>query len=432
MTKTALIVDDSPLARQVLSRLLAQYELVADTAPSAEAALEYLKHRRPDVIFMDHLMPGMDGFEALEAIKANPATATIPVMMYTSQEGELYVSQARALGAFGVLPKELKPIEVARVLRALHLIPPADAEPGQSPEPVQTHGADPADSVRVKELLEELFYQQRAALREEIREGYQRALATTGSQPVLDEEPETPPSRFSISRIAAAVLLLLTLTFAYLYVSTSQMLQQANRVLSQLAASTAELTTATAPRPAPDQAPPAGSDLLEVVEWAVNLAGGYGFADVPLDDGRAELIGRLVEYLNAAGFSGTIQIDVHVGRFCMNFAGNGNLELAPAEQPVADCAQVGWPSAEAVTLGRRQSLAFANAVATATDGTSIRVRTTSLGSDQPAVEYPVVSSYLTAGEWNLVAATDNRVDVRLLPDDDYLSRIEARRLDALR
>jgi CheY-like chemotaxis protein len=46
--------------------------------------------------FMDHLMPGMDGFEAVSAIKNNPHTATIPIMMYTSQEGELYVGQARA------------------------------------------------------------------------------------------------------------------------------------------------------------------------------------------------------------------------------------------------------------------------------------------------------------------------------------------------
>ena len=36
---------------------------------------------------MDHMMPGMDGFQAVRAIKTNPATATIPIMMYTSQAG---------------------------------------------------------------------------------------------------------------------------------------------------------------------------------------------------------------------------------------------------------------------------------------------------------------------------------------------------------
>ena len=48
-------------------------------AESAEEALDVpQRHSRPDVIFMDHLMPGMDGFQAVRALKKNPATATIP------------------------------------------------------------------------------------------------------------------------------------------------------------------------------------------------------------------------------------------------------------------------------------------------------------------------------------------------------------------
>ena len=99
--KCALIVDDSKSARHVLRKLLTAHQLRVETAESAEDALAYLSTARPDVIFMDHMMPGMDGFQAVRAIKDNPATATIPIMMYTSQEGELYVGQARALGAVG-------------------------------------------------------------------------------------------------------------------------------------------------------------------------------------------------------------------------------------------------------------------------------------------------------------------------------------------
>ena len=110
MTKRALIVDDSRSARVILSRMLEGYGLQVDSSESAEHALEYLRQTRPDVIFMDHLMPGMDGFQAIQAIKGNPDTAMIPVVMYTSQEGELYVSQARALGAVGVLPKTVNEI----------------------------------------------------------------------------------------------------------------------------------------------------------------------------------------------------------------------------------------------------------------------------------------------------------------------------------
>jgi CheY-like chemotaxis protein len=121
--KRALIVDDSRSARVILSRMLEQHGLAVDTAESAEQALEYLQQSRPDVIFMDHLMPGMDGFQAVQAIKSDPQTAMIPLMMYTSQEGELYVSQARALGAVGVLPKTVRPVDVSRVLYQLHLLP---------------------------------------------------------------------------------------------------------------------------------------------------------------------------------------------------------------------------------------------------------------------------------------------------------------------
>src|ERR1700755_2349247 len=121
--KSALVVDDSKTARVIFSRIVAEYDIKVDMAESAEQAIEYLKGNRPDAIFMDHLMPGMDGLQAVKAIKGNPQTAMIPIMMYTSQEGELYVGQARALGAMGVLPKQVRPVDVSKVLYELHLLP---------------------------------------------------------------------------------------------------------------------------------------------------------------------------------------------------------------------------------------------------------------------------------------------------------------------
>jgi len=121
--KRALIVDDSKSARLFLARVLEKYDIDVDSAESAEAAIDYLSSNRPDVIFMDHLMTGMDGLQAVRAIKNDPRTATIPIMMYTSQEGEVYLGQARALGALGVLPKQIKPTDVSKVLYQLHLVP---------------------------------------------------------------------------------------------------------------------------------------------------------------------------------------------------------------------------------------------------------------------------------------------------------------------
>ena len=87
--KKALIVDDSKSARLVLKRMLIEFALDVDTVESAIDALTYLKDHQPDVIFMDHMMPGMDGFEAIKHIKINPKTAVIPIMMYTSRSGDV-------------------------------------------------------------------------------------------------------------------------------------------------------------------------------------------------------------------------------------------------------------------------------------------------------------------------------------------------------
>jgi CheY-like chemotaxis protein len=120
--KRALVVDDSKSARMFLSRILERHEFAVDAAETAEQAIDYLTKHKPDVIFMDHMMPGMDGFQAVQTIKNNPRTSSIPILMYTSQEGDLYAGQARALGAEGVLPKQIKQSDVTRLLYQLRLV----------------------------------------------------------------------------------------------------------------------------------------------------------------------------------------------------------------------------------------------------------------------------------------------------------------------
>ena len=173
--KRALVVDDSKSARVVLSRMLEKYGIEVDSADSAEAALEYLRDHRPNVIFMDHLMPGMDGLQAVREIKANPELASIPVMMYTSQEGELYAGQARASGAVGVLPKSIRPIDVTKALYQLQLLSERrDAEPSML-QPVNggagarqgeaAPGAPPAVDPRLRGLVETMLKEQIVDLR---------------------------------------------------------------------------------------------------------------------------------------------------------------------------------------------------------------------------------------------------------------------------
>lgn len=419
--KTALIVDDSRLAQAVLSRLLAEHGVAADTAPTAEAALDYLKMRRPDVVFLDHMMPGMDGFEALEAIKANPVMATIPVMMYTSQEGELYVSRARAMGALGVLPKNLQPAEMTNVLRSLHLIP-------GDQQSAKRNGTAPAamasdDTRRLTALIKELFYEQTAALRDEIRRQIKLSSAAA-SPPVPAPEPAPAPRPPAWKRlkphaleIGVIVLLALTAMVGYFYQRQAALLRQANDRSVQLAANAT--TLAAANERAFDSLQASDSTdrgLLDVLQWAANQGAGFAFDAVPLDEERARGFALLFDNLERIGFTGTVAIDVHVGRYCMDYGPDGRLQLAPPGEPVPECAQLGWPELEAVALGKRQSVPFANAVAAAERRGQLRVETISHGSAQPQVNYPSPSFDVSAGEWNAIASRNQRISVRLIPD----------------
>jgi CheY-like chemotaxis protein len=121
--KRALIVDDSTTAQYRLKKMLRPYNLDTDSVDSGEAALRYLATNAPDVIFMDHLMPGMDGFRALQIIKSHPETAMIPVIMYTSKSGDVYTGQARALGALDVVSKDtITATELSKVMQTIHVL----------------------------------------------------------------------------------------------------------------------------------------------------------------------------------------------------------------------------------------------------------------------------------------------------------------------
>jgi CheY-like chemotaxis protein len=117
--KNALIVDDSKSARIMLQRLLEKMNLNTQAVESAEEALRYLEDQHPDIIFMDHMMPGMNGLEATLTIKSNPKTESIPTIMYTSKESDGYNSLAMSHGASGVLPKPANQQAIMAVIHSL-------------------------------------------------------------------------------------------------------------------------------------------------------------------------------------------------------------------------------------------------------------------------------------------------------------------------
>lgn len=81
------IVDDSPEARRLIRRILqAQGDFAIHEAGSGKEALQLIEREIPDLVVLDLMMPEMDGFAVLDAIKANPDTANIPVIVATAKE----------------------------------------------------------------------------------------------------------------------------------------------------------------------------------------------------------------------------------------------------------------------------------------------------------------------------------------------------------
>lgn len=128
--RRALVVDDSQIARFVLRDLLEREGFEVETADSAEAGLERLAGDPPDVVFMDHLLPGMQGLDAVRRIRTDESLRGLPVVMYTSQEGDAFARMARAAGANDIYLKTADTAGLVSVLERLGLV---EERPSQTP-----------------------------------------------------------------------------------------------------------------------------------------------------------------------------------------------------------------------------------------------------------------------------------------------------------
>lgn len=448
MSKRALIVDDSRSARVILSRMLEGYGLEVDSSESAEAALEFLRQARPDVIFMDHLMPGMDGFQAIQAIKGNPDTATIPVIMYTSQEGELYVSQARALGAVGVLPKTVKHADVSRVLYQLRLLPERrEARPlmQTAPSEVTTSAAVQIEPARpssgevetaIRNAIAPLLKEHSSEMRRFVLaslEAFARRINTDGkpiTAPVpavtTATTPEPPAqhietqtvvvrqSRWPQVAAVGAIALIPILVLALFYtkeLETSKSLRSAVATLqatidgqqAQLTTLQTSIQSASAAAAAPEKA---DNTVAEVVP--------YG--EAPLSGARLERLRDMLGELRSNGFRGKVKVVTFVGEFCLTGNGIEGYSMATDDLPVKRCDLVGNPFEDSLPTAQRQSLAFANLLSSLRQDDGLTVEVAHEGR-RPSVPYPTADQLarVTAGEWNRIAAQNNRVEFATQP-----------------
>jgi CheY-like chemotaxis protein len=488
--KRALIVDDSRSARVILGRMLEQYGLAVDTAESAEQALEYLQQHRPDVIFMDHLMPGMDGFQAVQAIKGDAQTATIPLLMYTSQEGELYVSQARALGAVGVLPKTVRPADVSRVLYQLHLLPDRRQDRTtlfRRPEPAAAAGAQPVLqdgqpdaaqaaersasqsepmgvampmsavspaalselSAGLRQSVQQLVKDQLAEQRRFVLATFEAFARRLGSE-IKENAQKQPPAVVELPPVEAPqrhwwpVFLtgLLAATPAcvlgFMYWQQLETGREIGRQVRQLGEQVNALAKAPRPAASPFAATASGpatfgeSTFSQGQAARDSLQSGPGpgsppspppvdyvpYGDAPFGGTRLEHLRTLANTLQAQNFRGKIVLQYTVGDFCLTGSPGEGFEVADPTLPLRKCDIVGNPFHDSLPPAQRQTVDFANFVATLRrrSGGAIVVDAVDAGR-RSIIEYPEQTETTTAGAWNTVAAQNNRVETRVVSEE---------------
>ena len=115
---TVLVVDDEPDALRMLTAALEKAELTVLVATSGEAALELLNNIVPDLILMDAVMPGMDGFETTQRIKSKPGLASIPVIFMTGLTESEHVVEAFEVGGVDYVRKPVDLKELLARVRA--------------------------------------------------------------------------------------------------------------------------------------------------------------------------------------------------------------------------------------------------------------------------------------------------------------------------
>lgn len=431
LQKKALVVDDSKLALFVLKKMLLEESLAVDTVQSAEEALGYLVHNKPDVIFMDHSMPGMDGLQALRIIKENPDTATIPIMMYTSKEGEVYMSQARALGAVDILPKQLEPVVLNKVLRRMHLIEQNEGESEQSTysevgfEKYQTPAPDNvkelaklvknAEAALEKETLKQFLNQeleQQAGVLNDINKRLAR-LAVDSRETradVLSAEEKIVSRDRSLVRPLMVCLILLAFGYGYLKV---------NENLDSLGQKISTVFSESVTQPAVSTYSPASynelqknvdvSGLLYVLEESIGDNYELPYGQPLLGDEEMQLLANLLLSLDAIGYTGNLEILVHSGNFCVVTNQEGKYVLPSEELPIVDC-QINETNVDLEGLVVTQLRDFVGEVNAGVEK-KFNVIVVNWGSTQPLEQYPDTKELVSAGTWNETAQRNQRIEI---------------------
>lgn len=117
--KTALVVEDCFTTRQVMTQCLENVGMLVVGASSVEEAEGKITQKQPDIIFLDVILPGKSGFEFCRALKEDPHTKQIPVVMCSTKGTDVDKVWGTMLGADDYLAKPVEEEDIKQALQRL-------------------------------------------------------------------------------------------------------------------------------------------------------------------------------------------------------------------------------------------------------------------------------------------------------------------------
>jgi DNA-binding response OmpR family regulator len=117
MADRVLIIDDDKWIAMSTAMVLEAEGFEVDSALSGREGIEKALAQPPGVVLLDIMMPGMDGWETLERLKAEPASAAVPVIVFTAREQRDGRAKSRELGAVEYFRKPFRPEALVQTIR---------------------------------------------------------------------------------------------------------------------------------------------------------------------------------------------------------------------------------------------------------------------------------------------------------------------------
>jgi CheY-like chemotaxis protein len=129
MKKKILIIEDDPVMGLVCQRLLAKCGFATDLATDGASGIERLPSFQPDAVFLDLMMPKVNGITVLEWIRAQESVRQLPVIVLTNAAVPMLLEQAVKSGATHILDKsKFNPVAMTELLRGLLDLGPSNAK----------------------------------------------------------------------------------------------------------------------------------------------------------------------------------------------------------------------------------------------------------------------------------------------------------------